>query len=111
VSTTVFDCAATPGVLATYNVTVPAGGTIAIANFQRIDDSIAAANAAASSFANLTSTSPLLAGLSPSEVSAIRNIGVEPPAQVPAGNSATWIALAALLAALAGFASRHRVRA
>jgi len=111
VSTTVFNCAATPGVLATYNVTVPAGGTIAIANFQRIDDSIAAANAAASSFDNLTSTSPLLAGLSPSEISAIRNIGVEPPAQVPAGNSATWIALAALLAALAGFASRHRVRA
>lgn len=110
VSTTVFDCASTPGVLATYNVTVPAGGTIAIANFQRIDDTIAAANAAASGFENLTSTSALLAGLSSSEISAIRNLSVQPPPEVPAGNSATWIALAALLAALAGFTSRRRVR-
>lgn len=112
VSTTVFDCASTPGVLATYSVTVPAGSTVAIANFQRLDATIAAANAAAPAFNNIASTSPLLAGLSAAQLGAIRNLGIAAPAitEIPTGSTTTWVLLSALLAALVGFSRRRWMR-
>jgi len=93
VSNTVFSCSGTQGVRATYPVTVPAGATVAIVIFQSLGIAIAPATTAAAQFNDIQAGSPLLAGLSPTQTAAIRNIGggggvppvATPPIVVPVG--------------------------
>jgi hypothetical protein len=73
VSQTVFGCAGTQGVQATFNVSVPAGGTIAMVFFQQMNDTTANALTEATVFDDPNLDPDLLAGLSPSELAAIQN--------------------------------------
>lgn len=98
VSSTVFTCADTEGALARYSVNVPAGGSVSLLFFQRIDETTANATAAVVAFDNVVAGSPLLEGLSPAQFANVVNynapVAAAPIVSVPAGQNATWLALA-----------------
>lgn len=98
VSTTVFDCADTEGALARFQVSVPAGGSVSLLFFQRIDETTAAATAAVGAFDNVVAGSPLLDGLTPAQFANVVNYNlagpVAEPVSVPAGQNLTWLGLA-----------------
>lgn len=98
VSTTVFDCADTDGALARFQVSVPAGGSVSLLFFQRIDQTTANATAASSAFDNVVAGSPLLDGLTPAQFANVVNYNIVGPVaaavSVPAGQNFTWFGLA-----------------
>lgn len=74
VSSTVFDCSGTEGVLATYNVTIPAGATRGLMFFNELSGTNAAALSAAVRFGTTPlATDELLLGLSDSQRASIVN--------------------------------------
>lgn len=73
VSQTVFSCAGTEGVSSRYNVSVPAGETIALVFFQQLNDTTPNALAEALSFDSPDLDSDLLAGLSAGELALVQN--------------------------------------
>lgn len=82
-TTTVYDCSATNGAFATYPVSVPAGGTVSLVFFQRLTETLAQATATAAQFNDLQPASPLLAGLTPTEIAQAQNIAGGPPPPPP----------------------------
>ena len=83
VSNTVFDCADTQGALARFPVTVPAGGSISLLFFQRIDETTANAQAAVSAWDNVVPGSPLLDGITAGQFASVVNFnGTRPDSRL-----------------------------
>ena len=112
VSSTVFDCADTPGALARFQVSVAPGATIRLMFFQRISDTTPNALAAAPSFDNVVAGSPLLAGLTPGEYASIVNWTAGPQPEVlqavPVGQGWTLLGLGLALGLIGAIAVARR---
>lgn len=116
--TTVFGCggAGTEGLLGTFSLTVPADTTVAMVFFHRLTDTAANALAAASDFDTIPAGSPLLDGLTTTEIDQIVNLGVGGGGvrtlsilEIPTLQAPLLVALALLLALLAVITLRRRV--
>jgi len=79
VTQTVFDCAGTEGIGAHYSVTVPAGVTRRLMFFEDLTGSDDVALQKAVVYNTVSNTSPLVAGLTPTELREIVNWDVAPP--------------------------------
>ncbi|MEO6064777.1 MAG: hypothetical protein ABIP49_03215, partial [Lysobacterales bacterium] len=103
-TTMAYDCAATNGALTTYALTVPAGGVRSLLFFQRITETVAQATSTAAQFNDVQAGSTLLAGLTPTELAQVQNIGagVPPPPATPVPMSAQALAILAGVLALFG---------
>jgi hypothetical protein len=112
VSSTVFDCADTPGALARFQVSVAPGATVRLMFFQRLSDTTPNALAAAPDFDNVTAGSPLLAGLTPGEFASVINwtAGPQPVVSraVPVGQGWTLLGLGLALGLFGAFALARR---
>jgi len=92
-TTTVYACFETNGALTTYALTVPAGSTSSLLFFQRMTETVAQATSTAAQFNDLQSGSPLLAGLTSSELAQVQNIGAAtppPPPNLGPGYTGVW---------------------
>lgn len=104
VSLVAFDCAATPGYNVLFNPTIPANSSITFLFFQRLSDTAALAVPAAQDFTNITSASPLLAGVSAAELGRLANFAfapvgpVAPPPPIPALSPRLMVLLGVVLA-------------
>lgn len=112
VSSVVFDCAGTEGVMARYPVAVAPGASVSLMFFQRIDESTANATAAATNFNNVAAGSPLLAGMSPAQFASVVNwnAGTPPaaPVGVPVGQGWTLLGLGLALGLFGALAAVRR---
>lgn len=97
VSNTVFDCADTQGALARFPVTVPAGGSISLLFFQRIDETTANAQAAVSAWDNVVPGSPLLDGITAGQFASVVNFNGTPPRPVSVPVNPAWAMLGLIL--------------
>lgn len=97
VSNTVFSCAGTEGALARFPVTVPAGGSVSLMFFQRIDESTSNAQAAVGAFDNVVPGSPLLDGISAGQFASIVNFAGSAPLPVAVPASQGWTLLGLVL--------------
>lgn len=118
-TTTVFDCASTPGLGATFSVTVPAGATRALVFFAGLGaitsttDSLAGAIAAAATFDGPLASLPAewLTGMGATEISEALNWepGVAPPVVGPIPTLSQWgLLLLGGLMALVGLAANRK---
>jgi hypothetical protein len=111
VSSTVFNCADTPGALARFQVSVAPGATVRLMFFQRLSDTTPNALAAAPDFDNVTTGSPLLAGLTPGEFASVVNWNLGPPpvaVSVPVGQGWTLLGLGLALGLVGALAAVRR---